>query len=575
MNYKHFVVVMCAVSLLCAAPNSGEYEKGRLVVQHRKGSDKLKAKNAIESNGGKTRKKIDALDLEIIDVPEGAADAIASKLEKSGLFNFVERDYLGRGSLTPNDPSFGSQWHLNNIQAASAWNMTTGSGVTIAVIDSGVDSTHPDLAGRLVPGWSFLTGTSNTADVLGHGTSTAGTAAAATNNATGVAGVSWGNPVMPLVALNSSNYATYSNIASAITYAADRGVRIVSISISGTSPSSTLQSAVDYAWNKGTVVFASAGNANTSSPAYPAACDKVVAVASTDSNDAKSAYSNWGSWISVAAPGNGVLTTTLGGGYAYKAGTSFSTPIVASIAALALSLRPSLSAAALVTLFEQNSDDLGTPGFDDYYGWGRVNAYRILSAASIASYDSYPPSVWISAPGNGATVSGSLNVQGTASDNVGVSRVEFYVDGSLQNTGYAPSFSFSWNSSGVANGQHTLQVKAFDQAGNVGQSSTTVNVNNFTVLSDLIPPVAFITSPANGAWVSGNSVKINVSASDNVKVSQVCIYIDGSLRYTGTSAPYSYSWGLKKAGAGLHTITAKAWDAAGNVSDTASITVTK
>jgi hypothetical protein len=277
----------------------------------------------------------------------------------------------------------------------------------------------------------------------------------------------------------------------------------------------------------------------------------------------------------VAAPGNGVLTTTSGGGYAYKAGTSFSAPIVASIAALTLSMRPSLSAATLVSLFEQNSDDLGTPGFDNYYGWGRVNAYRILSAASATSSDSFPPSVFVSTPGSGTTISGSVNVQGTASDNVGVSRLEFYVDGSLQTTGYSPSFSFPWNSSAVANGQHTLQVKAFDLAGNAGQAAFTVNVSNLTTQSDLIPPVVYITSPANGTFLSGNSVKINVSASDNVRVSQVCIYIDGTLRYTGTSAPYSYSWGLKKAGAGAHTITTKAWDAVGNVSTTASITVTK
>src|SRR5262249_38944556 len=149
----------------------------------------------------------------------------------------------------------------STIQAPYAWGVTVGaSGVPIAIIDSGVDGTHPDLTSKLIPGWNFLNGTSNTADVLGHGTAVAGTAGGATNNATGVAGVTWNNMIMPLVVLNSSDYASYSDIASAITYAADHGVRIINISIGGSSSSSALQSAVDYAWNKGAVVFASAMN---------------------------------------------------------------------------------------------------------------------------------------------------------------------------------------------------------------------------------------------------------------------------------------------------------------------------
>src|SRR5262249_3355387 len=147
-------------------------------------------------------------------VPEGSATRIASQLSRSGLFTFVEPDFIAHSAQqvrNPDDPDFSSQWHLTKISGPAGWAITTGSAtVPIAVIDSGVDLSHPDLVPKLVAGWNFLTGTSNTEDDLGHGTAVAGTAAAATNNLAGVAAVAWANPIMPLVVLDSANYATYS-----------------------------------------------------------------------------------------------------------------------------------------------------------------------------------------------------------------------------------------------------------------------------------------------------------------------------------------------------------------------------
>jgi thermitase len=298
----------------------------------------------------------------------------------------VERDYIAHvESTTPNDPNFPSQWHLNKLQAPDAWSITLGSaGVPIAIIDSGADSSQPDLAPKLIPGWNFLTGTANTADTgcnTGHGTAVSGAAGAATNNLIGGAGVAWANMIMPLVVTNSSCVAMYSDIASAINYAADHGVRIINISIGGSTASSTLQSAVDYAWGKGAVIFAAAGNNSSSTPIYPAACNHVVSVSATVSNDTLASFSNYGSWIDLSAPGDMILTTQVGGSYGYWYGTSLASPIAAAVGALALSANPSLSATALVSLLEQNSDDLGTPGYDQYFGWGRVNAHKAVSAA--------------------------------------------------------------------------------------------------------------------------------------------------------------------------------------------------
>lgn len=548
----------------------------RLIVQHREGVSDATLQRTLSAHGASLERRLHSnLHSSVIHVSERNFEQVRQSLENSGLFTFVEPDYLAFPSTVPNDPSFPSQWHLNTIQAPSAWSMTTGSSsVTIAFIDSGVDTTHPDLSSKLVPGWNFLAGSAAVVDTEGHGTATAGTAAAATDNGTGVAGVTWGGMIMPLVVLSSSDFAYYSDIANAMTYAADHGARVINISISGTSASSTLQSAVNYAWSKGVVVVAAAGNGASSAPMYPAACDNVVAVSATDQGDNFASFSSFGTWVDLSAPGTPILTTNRGGGYGWWQGTSFSSPIVAATAALVLSVRPSLSNTAVVQLLEQNADDLGTPGYDQYFGWGRVNAYKAVLAATSASV-TQPPTVTLSAPTNGSTVAATVQVQGTATTSVGLNRVEYYLDGNLMSTSYASPFAFNWDTTTSSNAAHNVVVKAYDTAGNTGQASASVTVKNPTP-ADTQPPTVWITSPTTGTHLaSSGSVSIRVSASDNVGVSKVCIYIDGVQVYSSSSAPYSYSWNLKKVGWGQHTITAKAWDRAGNWSASSPVIVTK
>jgi thermitase len=564
--------------LLLASTVSGllaqSARESQLLVQPRLGADPHAVAQFLAVSGAPIHHTITPLNVHVVRVPTQALDRVQKALENSGLFTFVERDRIAQVTATPNDPDYPSAWHLTQISAPSAWDTTTGSpNITVAVIDSGADSTHPDLGPKLVQGWSFLTGTSNTSDTMGHGTATAGTVGAASNNGTGVASIAWQNPIMPLVVVDSTGYASYSNMASAITYAADHGARIVNMSLAGSGASSTLQSAVTYAWGKGTVVFASAGNYSTSTPYYPAACDYVLAISSTNSLDQLSSFSNYGSWIDLAAPGEGIWTTSSGGGYDAWSGTSFSSPIAAAVGALALSLNPSLSASALVSLLEQNTDDIGTPGFDTSFGWGRVNAYKVALAAKGLVGDTTPPTVSISSPVTGATVTGTLTVSGLATDNVGVVKVELWVDGTLNTSTTSPSYALNWNSASIPNAGHTLTVKAYDVAGNVGQASVGVTVANI-VVPDTQPPTVAITNPVNGAHVSGN-VKINVSASDNVAVSQVSIYVDGVLKYTGTASPYTYAWNTQKVAKGNHVITANAWDAAGNLGSASPISVSR
>jgi hypothetical protein len=236
------------------------------------------------------------------------------------------------------------------------------------------------------------------------------------------------------------------------------------------------------------------------------------------------------------------------------------------VGALALSANPSLTASQLVTLLEKNSDDLGSPGFDQYYGWGRVNAYKAVTAAvaSKTSTDTTPPTASISAPLAGATVSGTVALQGTATDNVGVTKIEFYVDGTLSTSTPTSPFSFSWNTASVTNASHTLSVKAYDAAGNVGTASVTVTVSNTA-------PTVSISSPSSGTTVSG-MVSVRGSASDSTGLSKIEFYINGTLNATAAASPFSFSWNTTSQTTGSDTLSVKAYDMMGNTS-TASVPV--
>jgi subtilisin family serine protease len=573
------LILVSGVFPICIAQTRyGEHVRNRLLVQRTEVAAPGAVAKALASAGALVEKELPEINVSILRVPEAVASRIAGNLGRSGLFTFVEPDFIAHSSQTvvPDDPDFSSQWHLTKISGPTGWAMTTGvPSVPIAVIDSGVDLSHPDLVPKIIPGWNFLTGTSNTQDDLGHGTAVAGTAAAATNNLTGVAGVSWGNPIMPLVVLNSSDFAYYSDIANAINYAANHGVRVINISIGGSSSSSTLQSAVNYAWSKGAVIFAAAMNNSSNTPNYPAACQNVIAVSATDENDNLASFSNYGSWISLSAPGTYIMTTQMPSTYGYWQGTSFASPIAAATAALVLSLQPSLSASALVTLLEHNTDVLpaGSTGWNQYFGYGRVNVYKAILAATTGS--TTPPAVSITSPVSGATVSGAIAITGTATDNAGVSSIQFLVDGHQVASANSSPFSFSWNSANVANGSHALTVQAYDPSNNMGSASVTVNVINQTPPPDTTPPTVTITQPGNGSTVRGN-VQIAVSATDvDSPVAQVSIYVDGRLLCTDISTPYTCNWNTRKWASGTHTISANAWDPAGNKGSAVPVTVTK
>lgn len=369
---------------ICAAA-APPHVPGRLLAGRRAALDSGIEERVWRANGVRERRHAPELGLHILDVAEGSSDAIRESLRKSGLFDYVEPDYYAVEGGSPNDSYYGSQWHLPKIGGAAAWSLTTGSSsVVIAVIDSGIYPHHPDLESKLIPGWNFVKANADTADVTGHGTAVAGTAAAATNNGIGVAGVTWASLVMPLVVVDSTSFAAYSDIAAAIHYAVDRQVRVLNISIGGTATSTTLQNAVDYAWSHGALIFAAAMNSASTTPNYPAACNHAIAVSATTESDRLATFSNYGNWLTLSAPGTDILTTMDGGGYGYEDGTSFASPIAAAVAALVLAVAPQLTNEQVREILKQSADQVGQPGYDQYFGWGRVNAARAVELAAPA-----------------------------------------------------------------------------------------------------------------------------------------------------------------------------------------------
>ena len=380
MNLNRITILSGALNLVAGLVFAVDPEQvpGRFLAGVR---DAAAAGRTLAFHRGNVRRNLHALSAVAIQVPEQNAGAALESLRRSGSFDYVEPDYYAHTSADPNDPSYISQWHLRQIGGPLAWSLSTGSdSVVVAIVDSGVYPHHPDLVSKLVPGWNFVKDNADTADVLGHGTAVAGVVAAATNNGLGVAGVTWASRIMPLVAVDAQDYSAYSDIAASIQYAVDHGARVINVSIGGPNSSITLQKAVDYAWSKGALVFASAMNEGVSARFYPAACAHAIAVGATDANDRLASFSNFGSWITLAAPGTGILSTADGGGYSFWNGTSFASPIAAGVASLVLSVNPSLTNEEVLSILKMTAERPGTEP-DAYLGWGRVNMYRALVAA--------------------------------------------------------------------------------------------------------------------------------------------------------------------------------------------------
>ncbi|RPJ02890.1 MAG: hypothetical protein EHM39_00845, partial [Chloroflexi bacterium] len=346
-----------------------------------------------------------------LHLPAGAdVSAAVAALSANPGVAFAEPDYIARPSGTPNDTYFSDQWALTKIGAPSAWDHSTGdTSVVIAIVDSGLDMTHQDLSGQLwtnsteaggtagvdddgngyiddLHGWNFLApdgGNNDLSDENGHGTQVAGVAGATTNNSAGIAGMCWNCRLMVVKVMQTSGAVNYSDIAAGIAYAASQGAQVINLSLGGYADSATLRTAIESAAAT-SVIVAGAGNDNKSTLFYPASYPDVIAVASSDTADAKASFSNFGAWVDITAPGVNIKSTFAGGNsYGSENGTSMSAPFVAGVAGLVRSLHADWSPALIrqQILNTAASIDGLNPTFAGKLGYGRLDALAALTTA--------------------------------------------------------------------------------------------------------------------------------------------------------------------------------------------------
>lgn len=536
---------------------------GRLILMQRAGLPAAELERALKPHGARAR-RLGNSDLHIVELPAGASEtAVQQLLQRNPHFRFVERDQQVPKAFVANDPYAGSQWHLPITRTPTAWDSARGAGVTIAVLDGGVLASHGDLMANLLPGYNAWDGGTTTTDINNHGTAVAGVAAAVMNNSVGVSGVAGAARILPVRITDYSGTAWYSSIVSGIIYAADRGVRVVNCSYVYLWGNASVQSAGNYLKSKGGLLVVAAGNNGINENA--AATSSMITVSATDSGDQLAGWSSWGNMVSVAAPGVGIWTTAANGAYESASGTSFATPVVAGLVALMMSANPSLSSSQVESLLYSTATDLGATGRDIYFGHGRINSEAAVRAArDAAAADTQRPTAAITSPTAGS-FGGLLTVDVSASDNVGVSRVELRANGNLVASDTVAPYQFTLDTRNFVNGAVSLTAVAVDAANN-SQTSAAVSVTVANaVVVDTTAPIVAITSPASGAGVSG-TVQISVAASDNAGAAGIRqeIYVDGVLRASGTGGSLSTSWNSRKAALGPHALSVVAIDAAGN-----------
>jgi len=406
----------------------------------------------------------------LLQVPVDGLAAAEAELAADPRIAFVERNRLLAPAEVPDDPV--TSYHTALVGLPAAWDTTHGNpNLVIAILDSGIDPTHPDLAGKLVPGYNFWSDDTDTRDVFGHGTEVAGVAAAVTGNGAGVAGAAWDCGLMPVRVTNNDGFASLFAILQALTWAVDNGAKVINLSFEGIHSSPALNTGLAYVRSHGGLTVAAAGNSGTLDPA-PDQPD-VVSVAATNDSDGRPSWASYGPYVDLAAPGASLKTTKDGGGTVTISGTSFSSPLVAGIAALVWSVDPTLTPVEVEALLEATAVDLGAAGRDDQYGAGRVDAAAAVASALARAGpppDTTPPTVELLSPAPGEVVVGQITVAAGAADGSGIARVEFFVDGVLVATDPVPPYQYLWDTASATNGAHTVSTRAFDTVGNTASA---------------------------------------------------------------------------------------------------------
>ena len=372
---------------LVSSSDLKEYAKGRLIIGFK---EEIDISNIDNLDGFNIIKKIDDLNIAVIEVEEGSELESISSLSSNPCVKYVEPDYVISATYIPSDPKWGQQWGPKKINCEGAWDAEKGSSdVVLAIVDSGVDYNHEEFRFNMWKnkegdcGYDFVNEDRDPMDDYGHGTHCAGIAGAKMDNGKGIAGVAQVS-IMAVKVLGYNGQGYITDAVEGIKYAADNGADVISMSFGG-SHSPSEEGACDYAWNKGCILFGAAGNDYGGDIVYPGAYDSVVAVGSTNRYDKKSSFSNVGEELELMAPGDGIYSTMPNHGYDEKSGTSMATPHAAGVAALIKSRRPSTTNSEIRYLLKNTAVDLGDKGKDDEYGFGRINARSAVGGPTLGN----------------------------------------------------------------------------------------------------------------------------------------------------------------------------------------------
>jgi len=387
------MILMFSVVLVSAASNIGVSEgeirgeaiPGEVIVGFKGAITGSAAQESlITRHGGEILDKEPALNCVLVRAKD--VHTFIRNIMREEMVDYAEPNYIVRATYMPNDTYYSYQWGLPAIKADKAWDIEKGNkSVKIAIVDTGIDYTHEDIASNYVSGgYDWVNGDTDPLDDNGHGTHCAGIAAAVIDNGKGIAGVAQVS-IMAEKVLNSYGYGSDWNVARGIVHATQSGANVISMSLGSSSFSRTLQKACLYAWRNGCILVAAAGNDGVRSIDYPARFKTVICVGSIDQNNSRSSFSNYGPQMELVAPGEHILSTYPGNMYVYMSGTSMATPHVAGVAALVWSHNPTLRNRDVRIILARTADDLGTLGWDKEYGFGRVDAEEAVNVASALS----------------------------------------------------------------------------------------------------------------------------------------------------------------------------------------------
>lgn len=362
-------------------PSGVPYATGELVVTHEPGLSQAEISSLGNSRGAERKGAIPETNAVLFSFPaiknesssegrEKALERIKQALKRDPAVETVDFNYRVSASYTPNDSGFDNQWGLKRIKAPDAWNKSEGNGVDIAVLDTGIDTDHPDLQAKIADQRNFVAypETNDAEDGDGHGTHVSGIAAAVTDYGKGVAGTCPDCRLLVGKVLDDDGGGYSFDVADGITWATDNGAEVINLSLGGSGESDVLKNA---------------GNDGETTKHYPAAYPNAMAVVATNKNDDRASFSNYGGWVDVAAPGTGILSTYLGGKYAKLSGTSMSTPYVAGLAGLLAAQER--SAPQVRGIIESTTVDLRPLGKDSQVGWGRINAKGATSCEIVGT----------------------------------------------------------------------------------------------------------------------------------------------------------------------------------------------